>query len=155
MECMFKFYLQRFKGVQCGFLMSHGRCPISKWFHPKAYENFCISSHNCFCYQCPKLIQTFRKRWKKNFVFKVSHTEKTRGVKTGNWGGQAIFPPGPIQATIMWLRYEDFYADLHVWNTIWRFEWKLEDEVQHMKHIWPNCYFYFRSYESRFLKKLI
>jgi len=33
------------------------------------------------------------------------HTEKSRGVKTGNQGGQAIFPPHPIQATTVRWRY--------------------------------------------------
>jgi hypothetical protein len=50
------------------------------------------------------------------------HTGKTKGVKTGNQGGQAIFPPCPIQATTVRWRYEDFYAALHRWNAMWKFE---------------------------------
>ena len=34
------------------------------------------------------------------------HTEKSRGVKSGDRGGQAIFQPRPIQATTLRLRYE-------------------------------------------------
>ena len=37
------------------------------------------------------------------------------------------------------------------WNAIWRFEWKLEDEAKLLKRMWPNGYFYFGSYYSRFL----
>jgi hypothetical protein len=32
MQYTFKFYLQIFTGVQCGFLVSRGRCPICKRF---------------------------------------------------------------------------------------------------------------------------
>ena len=35
----FKFYLQMFTGVQCGFLVSRGRCPLYKRFRPKSYES--------------------------------------------------------------------------------------------------------------------
>jgi hypothetical protein len=35
MQYMFKFYLQIFTGVQCGFLSSRGRCPICKRFRGK------------------------------------------------------------------------------------------------------------------------
>jgi len=38
----------------------------------------------------------------KNFVFNVSpHMEKSRSVKSGDRGGQAIDPPRPIQPTIV------------------------------------------------------
>lgn len=50
------------------------------------------------------------------------HIEKSRGVKIGNWGGQAIIPPRPIHATTVQLRCKDLYAALHGWNAIWRFE---------------------------------
>jgi hypothetical protein len=32
MQCMFELYLQISTGVQCGFLVSRGRCPICKRF---------------------------------------------------------------------------------------------------------------------------
>ena len=32
------------------------------------------------------------------------HTEKSRGVKSGDHGGQAIIPPRPIQATTVRFR---------------------------------------------------
>jgi len=35
----------------------------------------------------------------KNYVFNYRHPEKSRGVISGDRGGQAIFPPRPIQAT--------------------------------------------------------
>ena len=36
---MFKFHLQIFTGVHCGFLMSRGRCANYKRFLPKSYES--------------------------------------------------------------------------------------------------------------------
>jgi len=42
----------------------------------------------------------------KNLSLTYPHTEKSRGVKSGDRGGQAIFPPRPIQATTLRLRYE-------------------------------------------------
>jgi hypothetical protein len=59
---------------------------------------------------------------RKTLCLAYPHTEKYRGVKTGNRGGQAIFPPRPIQATTVQWRYEDFYTALHGWNAIWQFE---------------------------------
>jgi len=38
MQYMFKFYLLIFTGVQFGFLISHSRCPICKWFCPESCE---------------------------------------------------------------------------------------------------------------------
>jgi len=35
----FKFYIQIFTRVRYGFLVSRGRCPISKRFHSKSYES--------------------------------------------------------------------------------------------------------------------
>jgi len=37
-QYMFKFYLQIFSGVQYGFLVSRGRCPICKRCRTKSYE---------------------------------------------------------------------------------------------------------------------
>jgi hypothetical protein len=47
--------------------------------------------------------------------------------------------------------WQDLQAALHEWKAIWRFEWKLENLARLFKYTWPNCYFYFRGYDSRFL----
>ena len=40
MQYMFKFYLLIFTGVQCGFIVSRGRCPICRRFRPKSHESY-------------------------------------------------------------------------------------------------------------------
>jgi len=52
MQYMFGFYLQIFTAVQCGFLMSCGRCPICKHFRPKSYESCPLQWSHWFCYLC-------------------------------------------------------------------------------------------------------
>ena len=42
----------------------------------------------------------------KSLSLTYPHTEKSRGVKSGDHGGQAIIPPRPIQATTVRLRLE-------------------------------------------------
>jgi len=42
----------------------------------------------------------------KSLSLTYPHTEKSRGVKSGDRGGQAIIPPRPIQATTVRLRME-------------------------------------------------
>jgi hypothetical protein len=40
----------------------------------------------------------------KSLSLSYPHTEKSRGVKSGDRGGQAIVPPRPTQATTVQLR---------------------------------------------------
>jgi hypothetical protein len=103
---MFKFYLQICAGIQCGFLVSRGRCPTCKRFRPKTYETYPrLWSLRC-CYRTrtsyPRLTG---RRGTKPLSLTYLHTEKSRGVKSGDRGGQAIVPPRPIQASTVRLRW--------------------------------------------------
>jgi hypothetical protein len=99
MQYMCKFYLQIFTGVECAFLLSHGICRICKRFRPKS------------CESCPHLwsqplVIRARSSSKlaggggtKTLSLTYPNTEKSRDVKLGDRGGQAIVPPRPVQAT--------------------------------------------------------
>ena len=79
---MFKFYLQTFTGVQCGFLVSRGRCPICKRFRPKSFE-----SCPTFMVATPSVIRPRRssklagRGGTKTLSLTYPHIEKSRGVK--------------------------------------------------------------------------
>jgi len=46
MQCKSEFYLQIFTGVQCGFLVSRGWCPIGKDFVPNPTNHIRIYGRN-------------------------------------------------------------------------------------------------------------
>ena len=97
MRCMFKCYLQIFTAVQCGFLFSRGRCPIRKRFRPKSYESCPHLGSQ------PLLLSIARSSPKlggrggtKILYLTYPHREKSKFIKSGDRGGQAIVPPSLI-----------------------------------------------------------
>jgi len=67
-------------------------------FVPKPMNHVRIYGLNRFCYPCPLFFQTYR-RGKKTLSLTYPHTEKSRGVKSGDRGGQAIVLPRLVQTT--------------------------------------------------------
>ena len=96
---MFKFYLQKFTGVECGFLLSRGGCPICKRFRSTPHES-CphILSHPLLL-SAPVVLPNLQEKLKKTLCLKYSYTEKSRDVKSGDRGGQTVVPPRLVQAT--------------------------------------------------------
>ena len=96
---MFKFYLQIFTAVRCGLLVSRGRGPNCKRFRPKSYESCPHLRLQPLLLSVPVVIPNLLEEggtWSLTYP----HTEKSRGIKSGDRGGQAVVRPRPIQASI-------------------------------------------------------
>ena len=85
MQCMFKFYLQIFTGVQFGFLVSRSRCPTCKQFRPRSYESCPHFWSPPLLLSVPVLLPKIAGRGgTRTLSLKYPHTEKSRGVKPGD-----------------------------------------------------------------------
>lgn len=96
------FYPQIFAAVQCGLLVSRGRCPICK-FVPNPMNNvpnMATSASGIHARNSSKLAGRFGT---KTLSLTYLHTETYRGVKSGDRGGQGTVPPSPIHAATMWI----------------------------------------------------
>ena len=78
-QYLFKFNLEIFTGVQFGFLMSHSRCPICKWFHPKSYESCLHLRSQSLLLPVPVVLPKLQKVVEQNFVFNVSPQWEVQG----------------------------------------------------------------------------
>ena len=91
MRYMFKFYLQIFTGVQCGFLVSRGRCPIYKRFRPKSYESCPHPWSQPLLLSVPVVLPNLQDEVEQKLLsLTYTHTETSRGVISGDRGGQTI-----------------------------------------------------------------
>ena len=99
MQYMFRFYLQIFTALQCGFLVSRARCPIFKQFLPKSYEPCPHLWSQPLLLFVPVFLPNLQEAVEQTLSQTYPHTVIFRGVKSGDRGGQAIVPPLPIQAT--------------------------------------------------------
>jgi len=98
---MFKFYLQVFTCVQRGFLVSRGRCDNCKRLRPKSYESCPHLWSQPLPLSVPVVLPNLQEEVEqKPPSLTYAHTEKSRCVKSGDRGGQAIVTPRQIQATV-------------------------------------------------------
>ena len=79
MQCIFTFYLQIFTGVQRGFLVSPGRCPICKWFRSRTYQSCPHLCSQPLLLSVPIVLPNLQEEMEQNFVFNVSPHRKVQG----------------------------------------------------------------------------
>ena len=112
---MFKVYLQMFAAVECGFLVSRGRRPICKRFHPKSHKACSYLWSQPLPLSVPGSSSKLAGRGgTKTLSLTYPHTEKSRGVKSDDLGGQANVPPRPIQATVCHVTRENHVENLRI-----------------------------------------
>jgi hypothetical protein len=80
MQYMFKFYLQIFAHVQCGFLVSCGRFPICKWFCPKSFESCPHPRLQLLLSSMPIILSDLQKEVEQKLCLQLIPTQKSPGV---------------------------------------------------------------------------
>jgi hypothetical protein len=81
-----------------------------------------IYGHNRFWYSVRHSFYFEGRTGTKTLRLTYPHTEKSRGLKSGDRGGQAIVPPRPIKTIEVGSNFA-----LQEWNAIWRFELNHQD----------------------------
>jgi hypothetical protein len=100
MQYVFKLHLQIFTGAQCGILLSRGTCPTCTRFLPTTYDSCPLLWPQPLLLSVPVVRPNLGEKWRKNTLsLTYPRTEKSRGVKSGDRGGQAILKPRLVQTT--------------------------------------------------------
>jgi len=75
----FKFNLQIFTRVQCGFLVSPSRCPICTLFRSTAYQSCPHLCSQPLLLSVPVVLPNLQEEVEQNFVFNVAPNRKVQG----------------------------------------------------------------------------
>jgi hypothetical protein len=76
---MFHFRLQIFTDIECGFLMSRGRCPIRKRFRSKSYESYPHLWSHPLLLSVPVVLPDLQEDVEQNSVFNLSPHREVKG----------------------------------------------------------------------------
>ena len=79
MQYMSRFCLQIFTDVECGFLMSRGRCPICKRFRPKSFESYPHLWSQPLLLSVPIVLTHLQEDAEQNSVFNLSPHGEVHG----------------------------------------------------------------------------
>jgi hypothetical protein len=78
-QYLFQLYLQILTGVQCGFIVSRGRCSISKGFCPKFYESCRHQWSQPLLLSVPVVLPNLQEKGNKNLVSTLPPHRKIKG----------------------------------------------------------------------------
>ena len=96
---MFKCYLYIFTAVQCGFLVSRGRCPNGKLFLSKSYKSCPHLWSQQILLSVPAILPNIQKEANQKLCLERIPTQKRPGVlNQAMVVAKLSFPPRPIQA---------------------------------------------------------